>query len=136
MHSFFLNIFSIVCSICSHTDVILSAPGPPTNVRFSLHSDSRGAPVITGTWSDEDRCVLPCGYVVTCCIPGAGVEINTTVWESELAHLDPIRVNVTGVDPATQYVCKVASFNAHGLGSTGSNVFVETMEIGRSVFRF
>ena len=110
---------------------MLTAPSPPANVRFNAVANSRGAPVITASWSDRDRCTGPCGYIVTCCIPGAGIEINTTVWDSDLAGLDPIRVNVTGVDPATRYVCKVASFNAHGIGSTGSNVGVETMEIGR-----
>ena len=107
-------------------------PSPPTNVHFTVTSDERGAPIITATWNREEWCNRSCGYVVTCCIPGQGIEINTTVWASKLAaNTDSIRVNVTGINPATRYVCKVAAFNANGIGNTGSNVFVETMEIGK-----
>ena len=68
------------------------------------------------------------GYVVTCCKPGS--EISTTVWKSDMEALDWIGVEITGVDPATRYVCKVAAFNAYGVGNSGSNIFVNTPEAG------
>lgn len=114
------------------SEEVSSVPSPPTNVNFIPTTDARGAPLITATWRRESWCNRTCGYVVTCCIPGQGIEINTTVWGAKLPNSDSIRVNVTGVNPGTGYVCKVAAFNVHGIGNTGSNVFVETMEIGKN----
>ena len=51
--------------------------------------------------------------------------------ESDIAGRDPISVDVTGLSPATQYVCKVAAFNGNGVGNSGSNVFVETLDAGQ-----
>ena len=129
VYSFCFLFFVLFVSVTD--EEVSSMPSPPTNVYFTATSDGRGAPLIRATWSRESWCNGSCGYVVTCCIPGQGIEINTTVWESKLPHSETIRVNVTGVNPATRYVCKVAAFNAYGIGNTGSNVFVETMEIGK-----
>ena len=104
-------------------------PSPPTDVQFTAAS----AGLITASWTvndcrDNPNCVMTHGYVATCCMPGS--EISTTVWQSDMESVDPIRVEITGVNPATRYVCKVAAFNAYGVGNTGSNIFVSTPEAG------
>ena len=114
-----------------------SVPSAPNSVQMTPSYNLDDGAVITASWSMNDycreqlNCLVPWGYIVTCCIPGEGIEIGTTVWESDIADQEPIKVNVTGVNPATQYVCKVASFNAYGIGNSGSNVFVSTLDAGK-----
>lgn len=116
--------------------LLLSAdvPSSPTDVEFTVFtvSDGTAAPLIsiTASWSVNEclNCTEPLGYIVTCCVPGS--ELTTTVWKSDIAGLDPIQVEITGVRPATRYVCKVAAFNMYGIGHSGSNIFVDTPETG------
>lgn len=109
-----------------------SLPMPPANVQFTVSSDGYEG-VITAIWRPincrgNPNCTEPDGYVITCCL--AESEISTTVWRSQIMEMDPFKVNITGAHPATQYVCKVASFNAYGVGNSGSTIFVDTPEAG------
>ena len=112
-----------------------SVPSPPSDIQFAVSSTER-VPVITASWSplncrsNPPNCIEPLGYIMTC--SAAESKLSTTVWLSERVELDPIRVNITGATPATRYVCKIASFNAYGVGSTGSTIFVDTPESGIS----
>lgn len=115
--------------------LLLSAdlPSSPTDVEFTVFTVIDGTAslmsIIT-SWSVDEclNCTQPLGYIVTCCVPGS--ELTTTVWKSDIAGLDPIQVEIAGVDPATRYVCKVAAFNMYGIGHSGSNIFVDTPEAG------
>ena len=117
-----------------HSDVG-NAPSPPADVHFMVSSSTdTHSQSIAAKWSVPDcrqdsSCNEPQGYIVTCCVPGS--ELSTTVWKSDTEKMDPIQVKITGVSPATRYVCKVAAFNMYGVGNTGSNIFVDTPESGK-----
>lgn len=127
----FKDIFILVCVRVPLTSLSADLPSSPTDVEFTVFTDGTASMMsIIASWSVSEclNCTQPLGYIVTCCVPGS--ELTTTVWKSDIAGFDPIQVEITGVNPATRYVCKVAAFNMYGVGHSGSNIFVDTPEAG------